>query len=72
MENGNFSGYAMVGRMTYWVEYRPEGSGYRLENAYAHRMEIAREAIWNGKRQEGPGVDHRADDWASSETVGRK
>ncbi|MCJ7834081.1 heterodisulfide reductase-related iron-sulfur binding cluster [Cuneatibacter sp. NSJ-177] len=72
MENGNFSGYAMVGRMTYWVEYRPEGSGYRLENAYAHRMEIAREEIWNGKRQEGPGVDHRADDWASSETAGRK
>ena len=24
--------------VTFWVEYTPEGSGYRVHNAYAHRM----------------------------------
>jgi Fe-S oxidoreductase len=30
--------------VTYWVEYQPEGDGFRVMNAYSHRMEIARSA----------------------------
>jgi glutamate synthase (NADPH) small chain len=30
--------------VTYWVEYAPEGDGFRVLNAYSHRMEIARSA----------------------------
>ena len=26
--------------LTYWVDYRPEGEGYRVESAYCHRMRI--------------------------------
>ncbi|MBN2049133.1 MAG: 4Fe-4S dicluster domain-containing protein [Spirochaetales bacterium] len=28
------------GIITYWVEYAPEGDGYRVYNAYSHRLEI--------------------------------
>lgn len=27
-------------RVTYWVEYRAEGEGFRVHNAYSHRMEV--------------------------------
>jgi hypothetical protein len=30
--------------VTYWVEYSPEGDGYRIHNAYSHRMEIAEDS----------------------------
>jgi hypothetical protein len=26
--------------VTYWVEYNPEGNGFRIHNAYYHRIEI--------------------------------
>jgi hypothetical protein len=26
--------------VTYWVEYNPEGTGFRVHNAYYHRMEV--------------------------------
>jgi len=26
--------------VTYWVEYEPEAGGYRIHNAYSHRMRI--------------------------------
>ncbi len=29
--------------ITYWVEYLPEGSGYRVFNAYCHRIQIVEE-----------------------------
>ena len=29
------------GIITYWVEYAPEGTGYRVYNAYSHRVEIS-------------------------------
>lgn len=29
--------------VTYWVEYSAEGSGFRVHNAYCHRMEIVEE-----------------------------
>jgi len=32
------------------VEYRCEGDGFELVNAYSHRMKIDLEAVWNGKR----------------------
>jgi Fe-S oxidoreductase len=37
---GSFAGYLRQGFMTHWVEYKPEGEGYRLLNAYAHRVVI--------------------------------
>ena len=37
---GSFAGHFRLGRLTYWVEYKPEGAGYRLLNAYAHKLEI--------------------------------
>lgn len=35
---GHFAGHKKIQNMTYWVEYLPEGDGYRLFNGYAHRM----------------------------------
>ncbi|MDR2089745.1 MAG: NAD(P)-binding protein [Clostridiales Family XIII bacterium] len=51
---GACAGYRRIGHMSYWVEYRPlEGEeGFELLRAYAHRMEIALEAVWNGVRQD--------------------
>jgi hypothetical protein len=47
---GAYSGYHKIGRMSYWVEYRPLGGAEEIEllRAYTHRMEIALEAVWNG------------------------
>lgn len=53
-----FSGYQEIGYTTYWVEYRTLESGaeedggpsYELANAYAHRIKIELEAVWNGKK----------------------
>lgn len=62
-----YSGYREIGYTTYWVEYKPaepetEGRGqavaepgaqsYELTNAYAHRMKIELEAVWNGRKTE--------------------
>jgi len=49
-DKATFSGYHRIGHMTYWVEYRREGDGFELVNAYSHRMKIDLEAVWNGKR----------------------
>jgi Fe-S oxidoreductase len=51
---GSYSGYRKIGHSSYWVEYRPlEGEdGQELLRAYAHRMEIALEAVWNGVKQD--------------------
>ncbi|MCL2166667.1 MAG: heterodisulfide reductase-related iron-sulfur binding cluster, partial [Clostridiales bacterium] len=37
---GTFAGHFQQGNKTYWVAYKPEGAGYRLLNAYAHRLKI--------------------------------
>ena len=49
-ERETYSGYMEVGYTTYWVEYKAglnDGS-YELINAYAHRLKIELEAVWNG------------------------
>jgi Fe-S oxidoreductase len=53
-ERNAYSGYREVGRMTYWAEYRKgnEEGAYELVNAYAHRMKIELEEVWNGRRTE--------------------
>ncbi|MDR2355496.1 MAG: NAD(P)-binding protein [Clostridiales Family XIII bacterium] len=53
-DSGAYSGYKKIGHMSYWVEYRlrEEGAGPELLRAYAHRMEIALEAVWNGVKQD--------------------
>jgi uncharacterized protein YjiS (DUF1127 family) len=35
-----FIGHLLIGYMTHWVEYRRQGDGFVLLNAYAHRMQI--------------------------------
>jgi Fe-S oxidoreductase len=45
-------GYGMVGHMTLWVEYAAENDGWRVFNAYTHRMKIEREEVWNGRKQD--------------------
>jgi len=48
---GNLSGYAAVGRITCWVEYqRLAEGGYRLVNAYSHRMSVDLEETWHGRK----------------------
>ena len=66
-EKGTYSGYREIGRTTYWVEYRtapsgadsgsldsgnPKSGDCELVNAYAHRMKIELEPVWNGKKME--------------------
>jgi Fe-S oxidoreductase len=50
-QSGHFIGYHEVGHMTFWAEYAPEGDGWRLFNAYGHRMKIELEEVWNGRKQ---------------------
>jgi hypothetical protein len=40
-ESGNFLAYLQPANVTFWVEYLPEGDGFRVVNAYCHRMKIA-------------------------------
>ncbi|MBR5429669.1 MAG: NAD(P)-binding protein [Firmicutes bacterium] len=42
--SGHSFAYAMIGPITLWTEYTPlPGGGYRLHNAYQHRMKIESE-----------------------------
>lgn len=51
-EKGSYSGYRESGHMTYWLEYKEisEEGSYELVNAYAHRMKIELEPVWNGMK----------------------
>ncbi len=53
-EKGTYSGYREIGYTTYWVEYKEasEEGHYQMINAYAHRMKIELEAVWNGRKME--------------------
>ena len=53
-EKGTYSGYREIGYGTCWVEYKAksEEGGYELINAYAHRMKIELEPVWNGRKTE--------------------
>lgn len=35
---GRFTTSYRPGHVTFWVEYAPEGDGYRVHNTYCHRM----------------------------------
>lgn len=37
---GHRLAYFAPAKVTYWVEYEPEEEGYRIYNAYSHRMKI--------------------------------
>ena len=39
-DSGRFLAYYKPVRVTYWVEYAPEGDSFRVFNAYSHRMTI--------------------------------
>lgn len=47
LDTGSFTGCLMIGNMTYWAEYQKEDGGFKLINAYSHRMKIE-EASGNG------------------------
>ncbi len=38
--SGVYRGYLKFGNVTFWVEYTPVEGGYRVHNAYCHRMNI--------------------------------
>ena len=44
-ENGLRRAYHRPHRVTFWVDYRPHGDGFVVENAYCHRMEIIRSNV---------------------------
>ena len=49
--SGNLRGYAVIGRITCWVEYKRLSEGeYILINAYCHRMAIDLEETWHGRK----------------------
>src|SRR5262245_50330745 len=37
---GHRLAYFAPSKFTFWVEYEPEGGGYRIYRAYSHRMRI--------------------------------
>jgi NADPH-dependent glutamate synthase beta subunit-like oxidoreductase len=39
-DTGHWRASFKPAHVTYWVEYSPEGKGFRVHNAYCHRMEI--------------------------------
>ena len=39
-DNGHRLASRAIGKVTFWVEYAPEGKGFRVFNAYSHRMNI--------------------------------
>jgi len=39
-ESGNYLAYYQPENVTYWVEYSPHGEGFKIHNAYCHRMKI--------------------------------
>lgn len=38
--SGHYRGYLQTGNVTFWVEYSPLEDGFRIHNAYSHRMII--------------------------------
>lgn len=38
--SGHFTGHLQIGNATYWAEYAPGDQGFKLVNAYSHRMQI--------------------------------
>jgi glutamate synthase (NADPH/NADH) small chain len=49
-DTGHYLAYYKPANVTYWVEYTPTDEGYRIYNAYSHRMEI----VMQPKVQEVP------------------
>jgi Fe-S oxidoreductase len=39
-QTGHFLAHHKPTRVTYWVEYSPQGDGFVIHNAYSHRMEL--------------------------------
>ncbi len=39
-DNGRHLANRPLGKVTFWVEYAPEGKGFRVFNAYSHRMNV--------------------------------
>lgn len=39
-QSGCYRAYLKLGNTTFWVDYKAEGEGFRVNNAYCHRMNI--------------------------------
>ncbi|TEB04437.1 hypothetical protein Psch_04164 [Pelotomaculum schinkii] len=46
-DSKHFIAHLQLGIITYWVEYLPVSSGYKIYNAYSHRMQIMEEKNCN-------------------------
>ncbi|HOO91311.1 MAG TPA: (Fe-S)-binding protein, partial [Syntrophales bacterium] len=44
-DNGHFMAHLRPEIITYWVEYTSEPEGYRIHNAYSHRLQIIEDEI---------------------------
>jgi NADPH-dependent glutamate synthase beta subunit-like oxidoreductase len=44
VETGRARASYRPAHVTYWVEYSPEGNGFRIHNAYSHRMEVVEDS----------------------------
>ena len=42
-DTGHFAAHLLPETVTYWVEYAPVEEGFRVFNAYSHRMQIVGE-----------------------------
>jgi hypothetical protein len=53
-ESGIRSGYKQIGKATLWIDFKEgtEPGVYILMGAYAHRMAIEMEGVWNGNKTE--------------------
>jgi hypothetical protein len=40
IDTGHFIAHLIIGNITCWVEYVPEGNAYRVFNTYLHRLVI--------------------------------
>lgn len=50
--NGSFIGHLAIGPVTYWAEYKPVEGGYKVLNAYSHRLVLQERKGLPGKAGE--------------------
>jgi hypothetical protein len=47
-DDNTYTAHHVQGKVTFWAQYRPDGSGYRLLNSYLHRMRIEERQGYGG------------------------
>ena len=49
-QTDSYKCYREIGRITCWVEYKPQDGKYEICNVYTHRMKIELEVVFNGRK----------------------